>query len=122
MEKTVIFCFGAINYMAIEILWRGYTHWTMAIAGGICAVILYVINRKLKGVKILYKCMCGAVFITLAELITGIIINKILRWNVWDYSEKAFNLWGQICPMYFLLWFLLCIPVFNLFEYLQKKI
>ena len=32
-------------YMGLEILWRGYTHWTMGIAGGICGVIVGYFNE-----------------------------------------------------------------------------
>lgn len=121
MEQTVIFLFGAINYTAIEILWRGYSHWTMSVTGGICAVVLYMLNKNFKKVKMPYKCLVGAMCITLIELITGIIVNLILKWNIWDYSEKPFNFMGQICPLYFVLWFLLCIPVVKLFEYFQNN-
>lgn len=122
MEQAVIFVFGAINYMAIEILWRGYTHWTMAVAGGLCAMLIYVFNLEFGNVHLLYKCLVGAVIITSVELVTGLIVNMTLKWNVWDYSDRAFNFLGQICPLYFMLWFLLCIPVVKLFDYFQNRI
>ena len=122
MECAVVFLFGAINYMAIEILWRGYTHWTMAIAGGFCAMFIYIINMKFKGLNLICKAFVGALLIIFLELIIGIIINIILGWNVWDYSQKTFNFMGQICLEYFILWFFLCIPVFKLFNYFQEKI
>ncbi len=25
----------------VEILWRGYTHWTMTLTGGVCFLVLY---------------------------------------------------------------------------------
>ena len=34
-EKIVLFSIGAMGYGLIEILWRGYTHWSMLTAGGI---------------------------------------------------------------------------------------
>ncbi len=122
MEQAVIFIFGAINYMAIEILWRGHTHWTMAVAGGLCAMLIYVFNYQFNDMNLIYKCFTGAVIITAVELVTGLIVNMTLKWNVWDYSERAFNFLGQICPLYFVLWFLLCIPVVKLFDYFQDKI
>ena len=122
MEQAVIFVFGAINYMAIEILWRGHTHWTMAVAGGLCAMLIYVFNIEFHELNWIYKCLTGAVIITSVEFITGLIVNMTLKWNVWDYSEHAFNFLGQICPQYFVYWFLLCIPVFKLFEYFHSKI
>ena len=122
MEQAVIFIFGAINYMAIEILWRGHTHWTMAVAGGLCAMLIYVFNYQFNDMNLIYKCFTGAVIITAVELVTGLIVNMTLKWNVWDYSERTFNFLGQICPLYFVLWFLLCIPVVKLFDYFQNNI
>lgn len=122
MEQAVIFIFGAINYMAIEILWRGHTHWTMAIAGGLCALFIYVLNIEFNDMALLYKCFAGAIIITSVELVTGIIVNLVLKWDVWDYSERAFNFLGQVCPLYFFLWFLLCIPVVKLFDYFQSSL
>ena len=43
----------------------------------------------------------------------GVVCNLALGWRVWDYSLLWGNLWGQICPLYSSLWFLLCIPVFG---------
>ena len=44
-ELLILFSIGAILYMSIEILWRGYTHWTMGILGGICFVIIGLLNE-----------------------------------------------------------------------------
>ena len=49
----------------------------------------------------------GAIIITLLELIVGTIVNIILGWNVWDYSNLPGDLWGQICPQFTVLWFFL---------------
>ena len=121
MEQAVIFIFGAINYIAIELLWRGYTHWTMAIAGGLCAMLIYIFNSQFNHLSLLYKSFIGAIIITSVELITGLIVNIILKWQVWDYSERYFNFMGQICLRYFIYWFLLCIPMVKLFDYFKGK-
>ena len=119
MEQAVIFVFGAINYMAIEILWRGYTHWTMAVAGGLCAMLIYVFNFEFNDVHLVYKCLVGAVIITSVELVTGLIVNMTLKWDVWDYSERAFNFLGQICLPYSILWFFISLPAIVLDDYLR---
>ena len=121
MEQAVIFIFGAVNYTAIELLWRGHTHWTMALAGGLCAMLIYVFNMEFSNVGLIGKCFAGAVIITSVELVTGLIVNMTLKWDVWDYSQRAFNFLGQICPTYFVCWFFLCIPVVKLFDYFQSN-
>ncbi|MEE1043553.1 MAG: hypothetical protein UH854_06270 [Clostridia bacterium] len=117
MEQAVIFVFGAINYVAIEILWRGHSHWTMAVAGGLCAMLIYVFNKEYTNMHLIYKCISGAVIITSVELVTGLIVNMVLKWNVWDYSRQPFNFLGQVCLGYFAYWFLLCIPLIKIFDY-----
>ena len=37
------------------------------------------------------------IFVTACEFITGLIVNKWLRLGVWDYSDQPFQLFGQIC-------------------------
>ena len=37
------------------------------------------------------------VFVTSMEFITGIIVNKWLHMQVWDYSRLPLQLFGQIC-------------------------
>ena len=39
-EASVIFVVGEIGYSLLEILWRGYTHWTMSLTGGLCFLLM----------------------------------------------------------------------------------
>ena len=39
----------------------------------------------------------GAIIITIFEFIVGVIVNIILKWNVWNYATVPFNIMGQIC-------------------------
>lgn len=120
LEKLTVFLFGAAAYCAIEILWRGYTHWTMAVAGGLCFFIIYFENTKLKNAHFLLRCAVGAASITAVELAIGIVVNIILGWNVWDYSAMPLNFLGQICLPYALLWFALCIPILFICDFARK--
>lgn len=44
--KTVILLLiGGLIYYGIEVAWRGYSHWTMALVGGICFVVIGGINE-----------------------------------------------------------------------------
>lgn len=109
LKSVIIFLLGGGGYAILELLFRRYTHWSMVIAGGICAVILYKIAVKSK--EALWKkwIMSGAV-ITTVEFLTGIAVNILLGWNVWDYSEQWANLFGQICVSFSFLWVMLSIP------------
>ena len=114
MEKlrtdAPLFLFGALGYPAIEILWRGYTHPTMALAGGISAVLLFRINRGLARGALPLRLLASGAAITLIELTFGVIFNLGLGMAVWDYSDLPLSLLGQICLPYSLLWCLLALP------------
>ncbi len=106
----LLFAFGALGYGLLELAWRGRTHWTMLLLGGVCLVLLYQLS--LRPLPLLAQAAIGAVGITLLELGTGLLCNGLLGLSVWDYSSEWGNFRGQICPRYTLLWFLLCLPIF----------
>jgi len=114
-------CTGALLYGMLELIWRGHTHWTMLLLGGICFAVMYYIECS-TGFSHIRKCAFSALFITLAELVTGIIVNIILGWGVWDYSDEFLNVAGQICPLFSLLWFVLCIPGIWLCAVLKNRV
>ena len=109
-EYAIIFLSGGLFYALIEILWRGYTHWSMAVTGGGCVLGLYVINIKRPLVPLWKRCAGCSLFITAVEFTVGCIVNLRFRWHVWDYSDMKLNILGQVCPLFTLMWFFLCIP------------
>lgn len=104
--EIVLFLIGGRFYTWIEMLWRGYTHWTMFYLGGGCFVIDGLLNeyRFVWQQSLVVQSIIGAVVITVLEFITGCIVNLWLGWQVWDYSSLPFNILGQVCLYYFLLW------------------
>jgi uncharacterized membrane protein len=111
---------GGVLYYLIEILYRGYSHWSMFLLGGIAFLFCGIQGRAVKWRDPLIKQVirCG-IFITATELITGIIVNRWLRLNVWDYSDLPFNLMGQICPYFILAFMGLCIIAIPFSGYLM---
>ena len=107
--EVILFFIGGTMYYLIEVLWRGYSHWTMFILGGICFVIMGLLNEyKFNWNDSLIKqSIISACIITVFEFFTGCIVNLWLGLNVWDYSELPCNLLGQICLYFFFVWILL---------------
>lgn len=105
----MIFSIGACGYGLIEVLWRGYTHWSMLGAGGLSFLGLSAISTRMKKAGLLLKAIAGSGLITSIEFIFGVFFNIILKKNVWDYSRMPLNIRGQICAAYSFLWMLLCI-------------
>ncbi|MBQ1388461.1 MAG: hypothetical protein IIY78_02430 [Clostridia bacterium] len=105
------FLIGGLGYACIELLWRGRTHWSMIITGGLCMSIMFMILQKHRQIGIVYRGLLGAVVITAVEFVAGYIVNIWLDLKIWDYSDQKWNLMGQICPLYSLFWCILSVPV-----------
>ncbi len=119
LKNVFLFLVGALSYGFVELAWRGHTHWTMLLLGGVCFVLLYYLSES--KLPFLLQCLAGTIGITLLELITGLLCNQMFHLDVWDYSHEWGNLYGQICPRYSLFWFLLCLPIFAIFRICKKK-
>lgn len=109
-EYLCVFLSGGIIYNLIELAWRGYSHWSMTVAGGICLLLIHIINQKLHDKSLLLRYLTGCVIITVVEFVAGIIVNVVFKLNVWDYSAIPGNIMGQICPLFSFFWFLITIP------------
>ena len=108
IEYIAIFIVGAITYMLLEICWRGYTHWTMGILGGIVIILVGLINEVTrKDLPLIIQAPMASIIITLLEYWAGYILNIQLGMNIWDYSDLPFNVDGQVCLYYSLLWMIL---------------
>ena len=104
--EALLFLAGGRLYTWIELLWRGRTHWTMFLLGGLCFVIMGLLNEYAIPWHwcFLRQVLVSACAITVCEFCTGCVVNLWLGWQVWDYSDLQLNLYGQICLYYFLLW------------------
>lgn len=121
-ENFTVFCFGGIIYGLVEVVTRGYTHWSMILTGGLAFLLIHIINMNLKNNSLLLRCAIGCGIITVLEFVVGCIVNRGLHMNVWDYSGQKFNLLGQICPLFSTLWFLICIPAVYLSFILKRNL
>lgn len=114
LSILIIFLTGALGYLTIEILWRGRTHWSMGLAGGLCFLSFSALWSKVKALPKIYIAILGSLIITVTEFILGLIFNIILKKEVWDYSHLPFNILGQVCILFSTLWGFLSLPFFGL--------
>lgn len=111
LKYLILFVIGGSIYYAIETVYKGLTsgrhsHWSMFIVGGICFVLIGLINNAISWAMPLWKQMLiGAIIVTVVEFISGYVINIYLQWNVWDYSNLPFNVLGQVCLPFVIVWF-----------------
>ena len=106
--ELLVFVLGGTAYAMMEILFRGHTHWSMALTGGACVLTFYILLDWLNGQPLVMAALAGAVIVTVYEFAVGCIVNLRFGWAVWDYSDMEGNLLGQICPVFTAAWFALC--------------
>ena len=115
-----LFLIGGLIYILLEMISRGWSHWTMFILGGICFISMGLFNEDTDwDMPLLLQMLCGGAVITLLEFSTGCIVNLWFGWAVWDYSNEWGNLFGQICLKASGIWFLLSAVGIVLDDYLR---
>ena len=102
LEKFLLFALGGSGYVLIELLYRGRSHFSMFLAGGICFLLLGKLEEVRPRLPVLPRALVGAGIITMVELGFGILFNR--SYTVWDYRSVPGNYQGQICPRFFLMW------------------
>ena len=100
-------------YFSLEGIWHipsgGYANIVMLPIGGLCGVLVGAINQvpKFYNMKVVYQSLISTGIILIVELVCGILVNLVLGLHIWDYSDRPFNILGQICLHYGVLWFLI---------------
>lgn len=120
LKYFILFSVGGIAYYLGEILWRGWSHWTMFALGGLCFVLIGVINEFYTyEIPFLIQMLIGTFIITGLEFITGCIVNLHFNMNIWNYSDMPLNILGQICVPYMIGWFFLTPACIIIDDYLR---
>lgn len=106
LERMSLFVLGGGGYLAVELAWRGTSHWTMFLAGGVCLCLLQQLAAR--KIPLLLAAGIGALGASVLEIVVGLLCRNFLHIAVWDYSQEWGNLAGLVCPRYTFYWFLLC--------------
>ncbi|MBR7184156.1 MAG: hypothetical protein IKD37_00970 [Clostridia bacterium] len=121
LEFCLVSAVGGVGYCALEVIWRGWSHVSMALAGALCFGLYYwfcAVSRR----PLWQRALAGAGIITAVELCVGLVVNVWLGLGVWDYSSLPFNLWGQVSLLYSVLWFGLCLPIAGVCRFLRRQV
>ena len=119
-KKAVLFYLGGCVYMGLEVLWRGWSHGSMFLAGGVCFLLIGHLGEMKPVLPVPVRMVLGSGIITMVELAAGLLFNR--EYRVWDYRGQVGNLWGQICPTFSLLWIPVALAAITLYDRLQKRI
>ena len=120
VQKTALFLIGGGGYVGLELLWRGRSHISMFVAGGVCFLLLGSLNRVRPRLPLALRCLVGAGIITTVELAAGLLANR--DYSVWDYRQLPLNFHGQICLPYSLLWIPVSLGAMGLYRLAEKRL
>ena len=101
-KRSRLFCLGGGAYVAMELLWRGRSHISMFLAGGLCFTLIGHLGEIEPKLPKPVRTLIGTGIITMIELATGLLVNR--NYQVWDYRDQPGNFLGQICPAFCVLW------------------
>lgn len=124
IEKyMILFAIGGMAYFLLEVLVRGYSHYSMFLCGGAGFLCCGLLNENMKiKMSFISQMVLSALIITALEFITGLIVNIWLKMDIWDYSQFPYNFMGQICLLYSIFWFFVSSVAIVLDDFLRYKI
>ena len=113
-KNCLLFYTGGTVYLSLELLYRGRSHGSMFLAGGLCFLLIGYLNRVEPKLPLPLRAVVGALIVTMVELGAGMIFNR--QYQVWDYRDQPGNFMGQICPLFSALWIPLSLAASVLFQ------
>ena len=119
-KNCLLFYTGGTVYLSLELLYRGRSHGSMFLAGGLCFLLIGHLNRVEPKLPLPLRAVVGALIVTMVELGAGMTFNR--QYQVWDYRDQPGNFLGQICPLFSALWIPLSLVAALLFERMDRGI
>lgn len=119
-KNCVLFYTGGATYLSLELLYRGRSHGSMFLAGGLCFLLIGYLNRVNPRLPLPLRALVGAGIVTMVELGAGMAVNR--NYQVWDYRDQPGNFMGQICPVFSALWIPLSLLAAVLFRQMETRL
>ena len=120
LKGFILFYIGGSAYMALEFLWRGRSHGSMFLLGGLCFLLVGGRISRLNRISLPLRAVLGSCVITTLELGAGFVFNR--NYQVWDYRNQVGQVAGQICLPYFLLWIPVSLIAMKLYAVASRKL
>lgn len=125
LKPIILFLIGGSIYISIEIIYRCLmdkppTHWAMFVLGGLAFLIIGRLNEHINWeMPFWLQVLIGTAIVLVLEFIFGCVLNLWLGLAIWDYSNMPFNLLGQVCLPFALIWSVLVVIAIILDDYLR---
>lgn len=111
---------GGMTYASLELAWRGRTHGSMFVLGGLCFLLIGRLGRVRPALPVPLRALAAAGIVTVLELGCGLLVNR--DYAVWDYRQMPLNYHGQICLPYTLLWIPVSLGAIWLYDTLEERV
>lgn len=118
-KSAVLFYLGGTAYLTLEFAWRGQSHGSMFMLGGLCFLLLGGWVARMERLPLALRAVLGAGVVTVLELLTGLLVNR--EFTVWDYRSLPLNFLGQICANFSLLWIPVSLAAMFLYTWAEKR-
>ena len=92
----------------------------MFLAGGLCFLLIGHLGKTEPKFGLPLRALIGSGIVTMVELGMGLLANR--NYAVWDYRGQPGNLWGQICPVFSLLWIPVSLMAIGLYSFLDSRL
>ena len=125
LKEIFIFLFCGGIYYIMEIIFKGTergSHWSMFCLAGVAGIFFIdgFNNFFSYDMDYLLQILLCTVCITACEYYIGITLNK--DFIIWDYRNMPWNLNGQICPTFSLVWAGLSAISIPILDWIEWKI
>ena len=124
IKHFILFLIFGTIYFILESIWKGHlTHWTMFCLAGLIGVAIGSINEYIPWeMPFLYQSIIGMIVATVAEGLSGLILNVWLQLNIWDYSHTFGHFFFNQCSIPFCaIWLLLAAACIVIDDYIRWK-
>lgn len=111
---------GGMTYASLELLWRGRTHGSMFMLGGLCFLLIGKLGRVRPALPVPARALVAAGIVTMLELGCGLVVNR--DYAVWDYRQMPLNYHGQICLPFSLLWIPVSLTAIWLYDRVEERV
>lgn len=108
IKNLILFIIFGLIYYGLESIWKGApTHWTIFALGGTIGFLIGDINGKIHWeMPIFQQTTIGLGVAIFSDAVAGVILNILLRLNIWQYTKFEF-FWGQCSLPFCLIWLVL---------------
>ena len=103
-RMVMLFVLVGVIYCVIEILYRGYSHWSMFLLAGFLGVFCIDMPNNIYsfGLDYRWQVLISTILCTIGEGLCGLYVNVYKGWEIWNYSSLPFSFCHDQVNLFFI--------------------